>query len=85
MVGNLLSFYNGCSDTQVVNTAIVAGTQECLIDADTADLFGRNYIIHKIRACCYRPDFRQVKRILSCVNRIRITPEYSLRLTSSCL
>ena len=37
MVGNFLSFYNGCSDTQVVNTAIVAGAQECLIDADTGE------------------------------------------------
>lgn len=65
MVGNLLSLYNGCSDTQVVNTAIVAGAQECLVDADTADLFGRNYIIHKIRTCCYRPDFSDRSNVYS--------------------
>ena len=85
MVRNLLSFYNRCSDTQIIDTAIVAGTKECFVNADAADLFGRNYIIYKVRTCCYRLDFGQVKGILSCVNRVGITLKYSLRLTASCL
>ena len=49
LVSNFLSFDNCCSDTQVFNTAIVAGTKECFVNLDSADFFGRNYIIYKIQ------------------------------------
>ena len=85
MVRNLLSFYNGCTDSEVVDTSVVAGAKECLVNADTANLFCRHNIIHEVRTCCNRLDFGKVKGILSCVNRIGIALENSLRLTASCL
>ena len=83
MIGNLVTFQDLCADAQIVDTSVVAGAKEGLIDADSADFLCRNDIIDKVRACCNRLNLRQIKRILSRIDSIRIALKDCLRLSAS--